>query len=386
MRLVPFSRSSSCLAILQWVAVVSCPMDAGAGNRALAPDGFCRLGPPTVTNRSVQLILEAPLGCTVRVEVSTNLTIWTTLTNLNADQALTWFRDLALAARSLTNNTPFDKAQIDALNGLDGVLTRMMDLALTAADVTLSDKERAARQDEFESLRQSFVMLCSAFALRFPAPVDLNAAAYTAVACATTRIGTFGEARQSWSMVRAALRQLFRDRVLVDNRLEAPTAVVDNAIAYCARQTDGLTRVQRALERMDELSLLGAGDITGCDRELASREFASLQSTLHAVFEEFFDETRVFQSQPFVVRVGDDDIGYTTFPMAPVPFAPVYQRAAWTATVASVEDAFAARVLIQDAMTQTVKDLARVALNAAVVERLRMLGRARFYRAVMKAE
>ncbi len=156
------------------------------------------------------------------------------------------------------------------------------------------------------------------------------------------------------------------------SRLRAASSNLSNAIAYSQTQDGFLQRVQTALDRMSELSMLSQ-DITktDTDRDKYQTEFATLQEYITNIGNKNFNSVSLFDGTAREVTI-DSDNGLATavgqgWAMAGVSLASVaYATATGTGIgVSSASGAKAALDAVQAAIDQLATDRAQVGANIA---------------------
>jgi flagellin len=156
------------------------------------------------------------------------------------------------------------------------------------------------------------------------------------------------------------------------NRIRAASSNVSNAIAYSQTQDGFLTKVQSALDRMSELSVLSQ-DITktDTDREKYNTEFVTLQDYITNIATKNFNGVSLFDGTSREVTI-DSDNGISSatgqsWNMGGISLGSATYLAATASTlgVSTATGAKSALDTVQNAINQLATDRAQVGANIA---------------------
>jgi flagellin len=147
------------------------------------------------------------------------------------------------------------------------------------------------------------------------------------------------------------------------NRISAATNNVGNAVSFSQTQDGFLTKVQKALDRMSELSVL-AQDVTKTTTDLAlyNKEFAQLQSYITDIGSKNFNGVSLFSASALNVTIDSEG---TQFNMAAVPLGVGYTGATTTVDITSATMASTALTAVKTAINQLATDRATVGASIA---------------------
>ena len=146
------------------------------------------------------------------------------------------------------------------------------------------------------------------------------------------------------------------------NRTNATKSNVGNAISFNQTQDGFLQKVQGALDRMSELSVL-AQDVTktDSDRTLYNSEFSTLGSFITATAGKDFNGVSLFSSSALSVTVDDTN----TFSMTGLNLGAGAYTGATSAGVSNAASAASALTAVKSAITQLATDRATAGAAAA---------------------
>lgn len=146
------------------------------------------------------------------------------------------------------------------------------------------------------------------------------------------------------------------------NRTNATKSNVGNAISFNQTRDGFLQKVQTALDRMGELSIL-AQDVTktDADRALYNSEFSTLGAFVTSTSTKDFNGVSLFTSTALTVTVDDSN----TFSMAGLNLGAAAYTAATGAAVSTTASAAAALTAVKSAITQLANDRATAGSAAA---------------------
>lgn len=147
------------------------------------------------------------------------------------------------------------------------------------------------------------------------------------------------------------------------NRTNASKSNVGNAISFNQTRDGFLQKVQSALDRMSELSIL-AQDVTktDADRALYNSEFSTLGSFITSTSSKDFNGVSLFSSSALSVVV-DSDGG--TFSMSGINLGGAAYTGATAAGVSNATSAAAALTAVKSAITQLASDRATAGASNA---------------------
>lgn len=139
------------------------------------------------------------------------------------------------------------------------------------------------------------------------------------------------------------------------NRTTATKSNVGNAISFNQTRDGFLQKVQSALDRMSELSIL-AQDVTktDADRALYNSEFSTLGSFITATASKDFNGVSLFSSTALSVTIDDT----ATFSLSGLNLGAAAYTGATSAGVANATSAAAALTAVKAAITQLATDRA----------------------------
>lgn len=146
------------------------------------------------------------------------------------------------------------------------------------------------------------------------------------------------------------------------NRTTATKSNVANAISFNQTRDGFLQKVQSALDRMSELSVL-AQDVTktDADRALYNSEFSTLGAFITSSATKDFNGVSLFTSSALSVTIDDTN----TFSMSGLNLGAAAYTGATSASVANATSAAAAVTSVKSAITQLASDRATAgAVNA----------------------
>jgi flagellin len=149
------------------------------------------------------------------------------------------------------------------------------------------------------------------------------------------------------------------------NRIGAASNNVGNAVSFSQTQDGFLQKVQKALDRMSELSVL-AQDVTKTttDLSLYDKEFKTLQSYITDISGKDFNGVNLFTSSTLMVTIDSDG---SKFNMAGISLATASYTGATASSVdiTTTSNASTALVNVKTALTQLATDRATVGANIA---------------------
>jgi flagellin len=139
------------------------------------------------------------------------------------------------------------------------------------------------------------------------------------------------------------------------NRTNATKANVGNAISFNQTRDGFLQKVQGALDRMSELSIL-AQDVTktDADRALYNSEFSTLGSFITSTASKDFNGVSLFSSTSLSVTTDDT----ATFSLSGLNLGAAAYTGATSASVSTAASAAAALTSVKSAITQLASDRA----------------------------
>ena len=146
------------------------------------------------------------------------------------------------------------------------------------------------------------------------------------------------------------------------NRTNATKSNVGNAISFNQTRDGFLQKVQGALDRMSELSVL-AQDVTktDADRALYNSEFSTLGSFITSTAGKDFNGVSLFSSTALSVTIDDSN----TYSMSGINLGGAAYTGATGASVASSASAASALTAVKSAITQLASDRATVGASNA---------------------
>jgi flagellin len=145
------------------------------------------------------------------------------------------------------------------------------------------------------------------------------------------------------------------------SRLGAAAANVGNAISFNQTQDGFLKKVDKALNRMSELSIL-AQDVTktDADRALYNAEFSTLGAYIDDISTKDFNGVQLFDGTPLDVTIDGDG---ATFSMTGVDLAAAGYTNATGSTIDTATNAAAALGTVRIAIDQLAADRANIGAN-----------------------
>jgi flagellin len=148
------------------------------------------------------------------------------------------------------------------------------------------------------------------------------------------------------------------------NRIDAATNNVGNAVSYAQTQDGFLQKVQRALDRMSELSVLAMDTTkTTTDLSLYNKEFATLAQYISDIGTKDFNSVSLFGGTALNVTT---DAEATTFSMTGVSLAVLNTYTSLNSiSISTSTAANTALTAVKNALTQLANDRAQIGANIA---------------------